>query len=410
MDKLTTNFMEMDALNKALAETDPRVKGRTTHSAALIMLVSLMGIYARCDTWNTIADYAKYHLPLIKRFLPDVESTPSHDTLRRFFCIVDPKKLESFYRDWAKTMARVYLLEEELQPNSFRHIAIDGKTICGAVSPKMLAEESDSPLSNDEAAKYKLHMVSAYLSEDGITLGQERVSVKHNELEAIPKLINDLSIGEGDVVTIDAMGTHSDIAEAISRKKAKYLLEVKDNQKLLKKQIMETYDSWKYCQNPRRISRCTTRDEARGFITYRECWACGEPYALGEHRLKWPNIQSYGRIRTERLNKKNGELYEEIHWYISSLPNDAALILKHKRLHWGVENGLHWTLDVSFNEDDDRKKMNSAQNYSILNKMVIAVLKTQKSKNSMNRRRMVLGWDDNAMEKIIHDTITYFAI
>lgn len=410
MDRLTTNFMEMDALSKALEDTDPRVQGRTTHSAALIMLVSLMGIYARCDTWNMVADYAKYHLPLIKRFLPDVESTPSHDTLRRFFCIVDPKKLESFYRDWASTMARALSLEEELQSDSFRHVAIDGKTICGAISPKMLAGESDCPLSADEAAKYKLHMVSAYLSEEGIALGQERVSVKHNELEAIPKLINDLSIGKGDVVTIDAMGTHADIAEAVSRKGAKYLLEVKDNQKLLKKKIMETYDSWKNCQNPKRISRCTTRGEARGFITCRECWACGEPYALGEFRQKWPEVQSYGRIRTERIDKKNGELCEEIHWYISSLPNDAALILKHKRLHWGVENGLHWTLDVSFNEDDDRKRMNSAQNYSVLNKMAIAVLKTQESKASMNRRRMMLGWDDDAMEGIIHNTITHFSI
>lgn len=238
MDKTATNFMEMDALSKALSETDPRIQGRTQYSAVLIMLVALMGVYARCDTWTLIADYAKCHIPLIRKFLPDVKDTPSHDTIRRFFCIVDTCKLEAFYRDWACGMFRA-LNEASDAPRerTFRHVAIDGKTICGAVPAR-------DPLRDDESAGYKLHMVSAYLSEEGLSLGQERVSAKHNELEAIPKLIDSLDIGEGDVVTIDAMGTHADIAEAIYRKNAEYLLEVKDNQKLLKEAIIRTFASW----------------------------------------------------------------------------------------------------------------------------------------------------------------------
>lgn len=411
MDKVATNFMKMDAMSKALEEVDPRVQGRTKHSASLIMLVSLMGVFACCETWNIIADYAKYHLPLIKRFLPDVEETPSHDTLRRFFSIVDTKKLEDFYREWAESIASVLAgAIDDSEQKPFRHVAIDGKTICGAVNPETLVKESGGELTLEQAAKYKLHMVSAYLSDEGISLGQERVSVKHNELEAIPKLIESLAIGKDDVVTIDAMGTHANIAETISRKKAMYLLEVKDNQKLLKEEIINVFNSWGDSTNPARISRASTKDKARGYITTRECWSCGEPFALGKHGEKWPELKSFGRITVERTCIKTGEVCTEIHYFISSLPNDAGLLLKHKRLHWEVENGLHWALDVNFNEDDDRKRMNSAQNYSLLTKMALAVMKMQKSKVSMNRRRMMLGWSDDAMEQIIRDTIRYFCI
>lgn len=406
--------MRMDALSKALEEADPRVQGRTEHSAALIMLVSLMGVFACCETWNMIADYAKYHLPLIKRFFPDVEKTPSHDTLRRFFCIVDTKKLENFYREWARSIASALAAatdgSDDSESKAFRHVAIDGKTICGAVNPEALVKESGGRLTLEEAAKYKLHMVSAYLSEEGISLGQERVSVKHNELEAIPKLIDSLTIGKDDVVTIDAMGTHADIAGAISRKKAMYLLEVKDNQKLLKEGIIKVCDCWADCTNPARISRASVEERARGCVTTRECWSCGEPLALGKLGTKWPELRSFGRITMERISIKTGEVYTETHYFISSLPNDAELILKHKRLHWEVENGLHWCLDVNFNEDDDRKRMNSAQNYSLLTKMALAVLKIQKSKVPMNRRRMMLGWSDDAMEQAIWDTIRFFCI
>lgn len=411
MDRVATKFMEMDALCKALEDTDPRVQGRTKHSAALIMLVSLMGVFARCDTWNMIADYAKCHLPLIKRFLPDVERTPSHDTLRRFFCIVDTKKLETFYRDWAKGIAcAIAAATDGSGQKQLRHVAIDGKTICGAINPESLVREHEGKLSLEEAANYKLHMVSAYLSEEGISLGQERVSVKHNELEAIPKLIDSLVIGEGDVVTIDAMGTHSSIAEAISRKGAKYLLEVKDNQKTLKERIIEVCNYWENKTRPTRTSNASTTDKARGYITTRECWSCGEPLALGCLGRNWPELLSFGRITVKRTCLKTGEACVETHYFISSLPNDAKLILKHRRLHWGVENGLHWHLDVNFNEDNDRKRMNSAQNYSVLTKMALTILKLQKSKVSMNRARMMLGWSDDAMEQIIRDAILYFCI
>lgn len=411
MDKVATRFMEMDAFSKTLSETDPRVQGRTRYSAVLIMLVSLMGVYARCDTWNLIADYARCHIHLIRVFLPDVVETPSHDTLRRFFCIVDPAKLESFYRDWASSLFRsISTVSASLEEESFRHVAIDGKTIRGAVSPKALERESEGRIRAEEAASYKLHMVSAYLSEEGISMGQERVSVKHNELEAIPKLIDSRSIGDGDVVTIDAMGTHANIAKAICEKQARYLLKVKDNQKLLKEGIMEVYRDWGDRNNPSRISRASTVDEDRGRTTVRECWSCGETLALGRLRDQWPDLRSFGRIRTECTSRQTGECTEEIHYFISSLPNDAALIPKHKRLHWGVENGLHWQLDVSFDEDDSRKRMNSAQNFSVLTKMTLAVLKAQKSKKSINRLRMMLGWNDDAMEQILHDTFAHLII
>lgn len=402
MNSVAKKFYEMDALDKELSEIDPRQQHRTTYSVSLIMFIALMGVFADCQTWNQIADYAAYHKSVIDAFFKGIRKTPSHDTLRRFFCIVDPKKLEYVYRSWATRMsAKIYGEQKG------RHIAIDGKTICGAISPKKLLKENPETLTVESAAQAKLHMVSAFVAGQNISLGQERVSVKHNELEAIPKLLKELSFEKGDVVTIDAMGTHSNIAQDIISSGADYLLFVKDNQKLLKQNIEMIYESWKGNKNPERISRNETTTTTHGRIVSQQCWACSEINVIKQKEL-WPNLHSFGRILTQRTDKTNGKQTEEVHYFISSLPYDADEILKHKRLHWAVENGLHWQLDVTFNEDSDRKRMNSAQNFSVLFKMALALLKSEPSKKSMTDRRKYLSWDPEAMKDMMHKALQFF--
>lgn len=402
MNSIEKKFYEMDALAKELSEIDPRQQHRTTYSVSLIMFIALMGVFADCQTWNQIADYAAYHKSIIDAFFDDVEKTPSHDTLRRFFCIVDPKKLEGVYRSWATRMAAKMYGEQK-----GRHIAIDGKTICGAINPKQLLKENPGTMTAESAAMAKLHMVSAFVAEQNISLGQERVSVKHNELEAIPKLLSELSFEKGDVVTIDAMGTHANIAKDIIDAGADYMLFVKDNQKLLKQNIELAYDGWKDNHTPGRVSRAEATSSARGRIVKQECWSCSEIYAIKQRTL-WPELHSFGRILTQRTDKASGKQTEEVHYFISSLPYDADGILKHKRQHWAVENGLHWQLDVTFNEDSDRKKMNSAQNFSVLFKMVLAILKSEPSKKSMTDRRKRLSWDPESMMSMMHKALQFF--
>lgn len=403
MDSKARKFYIDDAFSKEIEGIDPRRKNSTRHSGALIMFVTLMGVLADCTTWTEMADYAKCHKGIIDDFFEGVEDTPSHDTLRRFFCIVDPRKIEALYRSWAGRLSSLIYLD-----SAGRHVAIDGKTIRGALSAKSLMRE-DPSLSQEKASRARLHMVSAFVAGQNVSLGQERVSHKHNELDAIRQLLECLTFEKGDVVTIDAMGTHADIAQAIIDAGADYLLFVKDNQKLLKRRIAETFDSWRDCRMERRVSRCTERSEGHGRVEVRQCWSCSETLALGERGRMWPSLRSYGRILTQRTEKTAGDTTEQVHYFISSLPHEAKEIIRHKRMHWQVENGLHWQLDVSFNEDSDRKRMNSAQNYSVINKMVLALLKSTPSKKSMIARRKWLSWNPEAMKEMMFKAISFFS-
>lgn len=430
MDKIAKDFLindelarHMASMSEAIDTIDPREKNKVTYSGKLIMLVTLSGVFCDCQSWNDIADFARYKKDFLRRFIPDLETTPSHDTLRRFFCIIKTEKLESCYREWARNMrgdspsiedcdwSKVQINEgNDLYTN--RHIAIDGKTIRGAINADKLVQESADKITKEQASVAKLHLVSAFLSDMSLSLGQERVSIKENEIVAIPKLLDDIDIRQGDVVTIDALGTQKKIVEKIVEKQADYLLEVKDNHLKLRQNIEN--DAEYLLISGRKndfIKKAEETTEGHGFMVTRTCISCSEPSRLGFCYRDWKNLRTYGIIKTEKINIATGEIQNEKHCFISSLVNNPKLILKYKRKHWAVENGLHWQLDVTFNEDDGRKMMNSAQNFSTLTKMALTILKNyqdEDKKTSVNRKRKKAGWSDEYLTNLIDTFIKAF--
>lgn len=418
LDMLSGNVKQLASLASSMDKIDPRMAGKIEYSASLIMLVALMGVFAGAQTWNQIANYSKAKLCVIKRFFPDIENTPSHDTLRRFFMIVKPEALEEAYRGWARSFQEnsfsdIAKDEVKSEENSEcyverHHYAIDGKTICGAIDPDKLYEEKKGDITWEQAEHAKLHMVSVYSTECGISMGQERVDVKENELAAIPKLIDSLNLGKGDIVTIDAMGTHTKFAEKIVSTGADYLFEVKDNQKNLKKHIelcMDTFLEHRERTKLYKVAEETLKDHSQ--TTHRQCFVYTFDGLMRDYAEKWPGFSTFGVIMTTRT-KKDGTSVKENHYFITSLPRDPALIMKHKREHWQVENALHWNLDVIFNEDRGRKMMDSAQNYSLLTKMALAILKKDKKKMPMTDKRLMAGWDDNYMYSLVNQFVANF--
>ena len=399
MDKTAKDFLlreklerHLESMSNVVNGIDPRQASKVIHPAPVIMMSALMGVFANCQTWNEIADFAEARLDFLRSFFPTLEESPSHDTIRRFFCLVSSSLLENSYRKWALSMREnmgIHLEQDdaqeadEQQKEDFgRQIAIDGKTISKGMNERgkydsegfRIQEKNPKPME-------KLHLVSAFLVDQCLSLGQEKVDSKENEIIAIPRLLDCLELHEGDIITIDAIGTQKDIVSQIIEKKADYLLEVKGNQPTLMESIevaMEAVREYHECEYVKEFSE---REEGHGLIVNRTCRTCSDVYFLGRIFKQWEGIRTFGYIDNWRIDKSTGEDVTERHYFITSLENDPKRILKFKRKHWGIENGLHWQLDVTFNEDDDRKRKNSAQNYSLIAKMTLNILKNHQHKD-----------------------------
>ena len=399
MDKTAKDFLlreklerHLESMSNVVNGIDPRQASKVIHPAPVIMMSALMGVFANCQTWNEIADFAEARLDFLRSFFPTLEESPSHDTIRRFFCLVSSSLLENSYRKWALSMREnmgIHLRQDdtgevdEQQKEDFgRQIAIDGKTISKGMNERgkydsegfRIQEKNPKPME-------KLHLVSAFLVDQCLSLGQEKVDSKENEIIAIPRLLDCLELHEGDIITIDAIGTQKDIVSQIIEKQADYLLEVKGNQPTLMESIevaMEAVREYHECEYVKEFSE---REEGHGLIVNRTCRTCSDVYFLGRIFKQWEGIRTFGYIDNWRIDKSTGEDVTERHYFITSLENDPKRILKFKRKHWGIENGLHWQLDVTFNEDDDRKRKNSAQNYSLIAKMTLNILKNHQHKD-----------------------------
>ena len=422
MDKTAKDFLlrddlerHLESMSNAVNGIDPRQASKVIHPAPVIMMSALMGVFANCQTWNEIADFAEARLDFLRSFFPTLEESPSHDTIRRFFCLVSPSLLENSYRKWALSMREnmgIHLQQDdtgevdEQQKEDFgRQIAIDGKTISKGMNERgkydsegfRIQEKNPKPME-------KLHLLSAFLVDQCLSLGQEKVDSKENEIIAIPRLLDCLELHEGDIITIDAIGTQKDIVSQIVEKQADYLLEVKGNQPALMEGIEVAMEAVKKYRESEYVKEFSEREEGHGLIVNRTCRTCSDVYFLGRIFKQWEGIRTFGYIDNWRIDKSTGEDVTERHYFITSLENDPKRILKFKRKHWGIENGLHWQLDVTFNEDDDRKRKNSAQNYSLIAKMTLNILKNHQHKDkkaSIKRKRMKAAWDEDYLKSLL---------
>jgi predicted transposase YbfD/YdcC len=360
--------------------TDPRIERTKRHKLIDIITIALCGVICGAESWVDIEMFGKVKQEWLSTILELPNGIPSHDTFGRVFSKIDPQEFEKSFMEWVRAVYEV---------TQGQVIAIDGKQLRGSQA--------------SENGKKAIYMVSAWASENQIVLGQQKVDEKSNEITAIPELLKLLDIA-GCIVTIDAIGTQTEIARAIIEKKGDYLLAVKENQGHLFEDIHTLFSVDKltnFKDGPYQYAKTTNKDHGR--IEIRQCWAISDPEYLATIRdyQRWTGLKSLVRIESERKIGDKSEV--QVSYYISSLNNDAKKLLGAKRSHWGVENNLHWVLDIAFDEDHCRvRKDNAPQNFAIIRHMALNLLKSEHSiKNGIKGKRLRCGWDPNYLMLVL---------
>ena len=351
---------------------DPRSDINKLHKLEDILLIGIISVICAADTWKNMETYAKAKEEFLRTFLDLPNGIPSDDTFNRVFSSIDSEQFETCFVDWVSRLAN--LTDGEIIP-------IDGKTIRGAKS---------------NGKKSPFHMVSAWASNNNLVLGQVKVSEKSNEITAIPKLLELITV-KGCTVTIDAMGCQQEIARKIIKEEANYILAVKENQKQLHQDIK---DEFRFAKN---IQIDLSEELDHGRIETRKCSVITD-FKFIENTEEWVGLKSIIKIESIREFKNSDKPTETAtRYYISSLLTQAKDFQRAIRLHWGIENKLHWVLDVAISEDASRKRAgNASQNFSILSKVALNLLKNETSeKQGIKGKRLKAAYDQSYLLKVL---------
>ncbi len=368
----------MDIISITKYLDDPRRDHKREHSLDCILYISLAAVMAGAESWYEVEEFGLLKEAFFSSRIKDFRGVPSHDTFNRVFQLLDPVQLERCFRVWIQEVCGKYS----------GVVAIDGKEICGARQK------------NKNGSISKLHMVSAWAVANGVTLGQERVSEKSNEITAIPALVEALDLKDC-VVTIDAMGCQKEIVKSIIDKKADYVICLKGNQGHFHSEVSEWFDDFDHKHvPPTRYDTYSKEESGHGRIEKRVC----DVYNNGmlDRMFKdWQGLSGIVRVRSYRKEVASGKESEDVRYFITSLGLDAQRISECIREHWSIENNLHWQLDVTFREDDTRKKGNAAQNFSLMNKIALMAIKKNPKKGSLKGKRKAAGWDEAFLVQLL---------
>ena len=357
--------------------TDPRIERRKLHKLYDIIFITIAAVICGCDEWNDIEEFGLIRYEWLKTILELPNGIPSHDTFNRVLSLLDPKELQQCFTSWIQAVAKV--TEGSI-------ISIDGKRMCN---------------SGEGGSKAVIHMVSAWSNANNLVLAQQKVNDKSNEITAIPALLELLDI-KGCLVTIDAMGCQQEIAKKIISKEADYVLAVKNNQEHLYDDMQEAFEQDKNVSSHVQVNVDHGRIEKRkcSIITDTD-WICKQQ--------NWTNLHTLIKIESERTFKDNPVKQEvQTRYYISSHRGNAASFNQAVREHWGIENKLHWSLDVAFGEDKSTKQAgNAAENFSFINKIALNLLKQYDDKRgarklSIKTKRKKCGWDKDYLLKVLN--------
>ncbi len=352
---------------------DPRIKRRKLHRLLDIITIALCGVMCGCNDWQQIAQFGRSRIDWLKKFLPLANGIPSHDTFERVFDRLDPQAFQTCFRSWMQA------LHEALGLSS---IAIDGKTLRGSARGELKG----------------LHLVSAWATANGISLGQVAVAEKSNEIPAIPQLLQLLAV-KGALVTIDAMGCQKEIAQAIVDRKGDYVLTVKDNQPTLRANL-EAYFAKALENNFAGLQHSSyeTEDNGHGRHEHR-CYAViVDPPEL--NAPDWPQLKAIGICSRERTS--NGKTSTETIFLIGSRKASAKVYGKALRNHWSIENNLHWQLDVTFAEDHNRvSRRHGAENLAVLRRLALSLLKQHPAKESLACKRLRAALEPDFLREIL---------
>ena len=360
---------------------DPRRDEGKRHPLISVIVLALCAVICHADTWPEVEEFAQTKEDWFRQFLELPHGIPSHYTFRRVFLLLDPEQLQQAFLAWVEAV-------QEITGGDV--IAIDGKTLRRAFTKG--------------GKKGAIHMVNAWSSQNHLVLGQVKVDAKSNEITAIPQLLEMLLL-QGCIVTIDAMGCQREIAQKILDGKADYLLALKKNQGTLYEDVDHLF-TYAQAENFEQSDMDYVQQVGKGHgrVENRQCWVVADPEWLAYLRRQhdWPQLRTIIKIEAHRSTDDKRRKVDK-RYYISSLEPNATQILAATRAHWGIENKVHWVLDIAFREDESRLRMgNGQENMAALRRWALNLIRQETSvKKSIKTKRLKAGWDNDYLLKVL---------
>jgi predicted transposase YbfD/YdcC len=356
---------------------DPRIERHKEHRLIDILVIAICAILCGANDWVAVETFGQAKQEWFVRFLDLAHGIPSHDTFGRVFAMVSPEALQTCFLRWIQAVAQV---------TDGQVVAIDGKTLRRSYDRR--------------SAKAAIHMVSAWATHNRVVLGQLKTEEKSNEITAIPELLKVLDVS-GGIVTIDAMGCQKAIAAQIVEQEGEYVLALKQNHGTLYAAVVQQFVEARHTPSEFSLLQTYETEEKRhGRVEIRRHWTLEVPPDLVQ-KDAWVQLRCLGMVESER--HLNGQVTSEQRYYIASIPQEVQLFAHAVRAPWGIENCVHWVLDVAFREDESRVRLGHApENLAVLRHIALNLLRHDTStKLGIHNKRLKAGWDEAYLANLV---------